>query len=170
MTAARSPARRPAAGTTRPERQMTGKIVVGVDGSEGSRRALAWAIRQAAACEAAVQPVIVWQRSFDYGSSQYWPADEKTAEAAHQRLQAAVTDIAGPRPAVPIDPAVLEGDPGQILCARSAGASLLVVGRKGHGSRLAGLALGSVSAMCARHSRCPVVIVPAGPAAEKEHR
>lgn len=140
---------------------MTGKIVVGVDGSEGSRRALAWAIRQAAACGAAVQPVIIWQRSFDYGSSQYWPADEKTAEAALERLQAAVTEVAGPHPAVPIDPAVIEGNPGQVLCARSAGADLLVVGRRGHGGGLAGLALGSVSAICARHSHCPVVIVPA---------
>lgn len=118
--------------------------------------------------------MIIWRRSFDYGSSQYWPADEKTAEAARQRLQEAVTEVAGPHPAVPIDLAVLEGDPGQVLCARSAGADLLVVGRKGHGGGLAGLALGSVSTMCARHSRCPVVIIPAaghpGPAAEMEHR
>lgn len=149
---------------------MTGKIVVGVDGSEGSCHALAWAIRQAAARGTAVRPVIVWQRSFDYGSKQYWPADEKTAETAGKRLQAAIAKVADPH--VTIDPAVLEGDPVQVLCAQSAGADLLVVGRRGDGSGLAGLVLGSVSAKCAHHSHCPVVIVPAadqdpGPGAVK---
>ena len=138
---------------------MTGTILVGVDGSDGSRRALAWAIGQAAARGAAVQPVIVWQRGFDYGSEQYWPADEKIAEAAGRRLAAVIAQVAGPDPAVAIDPLVLEGDPGQLLCARSAGADLLVIGSRGHGG-FAGLALGSVSTKCAHHSRCPVVIVP----------
>lgn len=154
---------------------MTGKIMVGVDGSEGSRRALAWAIRQAAARGAALQPVIIWQRDVGHGSRQDCPAGEETAEAARQRLQAAVAEVTGPHPAVPVVLLVLEGEPGQVLCVRSAGAELLVVGRRGHGGGLAGLALGPVSAVCARHSRCPVVIVPAagqepGPAAGKEHR
>ena len=78
---------------------MTGRILVGVDGSEGSRRALAWAIEQAAARGAVVQPVIVWERSFDYGSERYWPADEKVAEAARKRLEAVIAEIAGPDPA-----------------------------------------------------------------------
>lgn len=151
---------------------MTGKIMVGVDGSEGSRRALAWALRQAAARGAAVQPVIIWQRDAGYGSRQDCPAGE---EAARQRLQAAVAEVTGPHPAVPVDLLVLEGEPGQVLCTRSAGAELLVVGRRGHGGGLAGLALGPVSAVCARHSRCPTVIVPAaghepGPAAGREYR
>ena len=138
---------------------MTGRILVGVDGSDGSRRALAWAIDQAAARRAVVQPVIVWERGFDYGSERYWPADEKIAEAARKRLAAVVTEVAGPDPAVTIDPLVLEGDPGRILCARSASADLLVIGSRGHGG-FAGLVLGSVSTKCAHHSRCPVVIVP----------
>lgn len=154
--------------------KMAGKIVVGVDGSEGSRHALAWAIRQAAASGAAVQPVIVWQRSFDYGSEQYWPADEKAAGNARQQLEAAIALVAGQHPAVTIEPAVLEGAPGQVLCAQSAGADLLVVGRRGNGSGLAGLVLGSVSAQCARHAPTPVVIVPVGgedPGPdEQEHR
>ena len=138
---------------------MIGRILVGVDGSEGSRHALAWAIGQAAAHGAVVQPVIVWQRSFDYGCDRYWPADEKTAEAAGKRLGALVAEVAGPDPAVTIDPLVLEGDPGRVLCGRSADVDLLVVGSRGLGG-FAGLVLGSVSSKCAHHSRCPVVIVP----------
>jgi nucleotide-binding universal stress UspA family protein len=57
---------------------------------------------------------------------------------------------------------VLEGDPGHTLCARSAGADLLVVGSRGH-SGFAGLILGSVSTNCAHHSHRPVVIVSADP-------
>jgi nucleotide-binding universal stress UspA family protein len=140
---------------------VTGRILVGVDGSDGSRRALAWAIEQAAARGAVVQPVIVWQRGFDYGSDRYWPADEKTAETAGKRLGAMIAEVAGPDPAVTIDPLVLEGDPGRILCARSADVDLLVVGSRGLGG-FAGLVLGSVSTKCAHHSRCPVVIVPKG--------
>ena len=131
-----------------------------MDGSDGSRRALAWAIEQAAARGAVVQPVIVWERSFDYGSERYWPADEKVAGAARKRLAAVIAEVAGPDPAVTIDPLVLEGDPGRILCARSASADLLVIGSRGHGG-FARLVLGSVSTKCAHHSRCPVVIVPA---------
>jgi nucleotide-binding universal stress UspA family protein len=132
---------------------------VGIDGSEGSRRALRWSIEQARMAGAAVCAVIVWQRTFDYGRQRYWPADEEIAEGARKRLAATIAEVAGQNPAVEIEPVVLEGDPGQTLCRRSSGADLLVVGSRGHGG-FGRLALGSVSTKCAHHSRCPVVIVP----------
>lgn len=138
---------------------VTSRFVVGVDGSEHSRAALAWAIGEATALGAVVQPVIVWQRTFDYGRQEYWPADEAIAEAARTRLATTVAAVAGPDPAVTIDPLVVEGDPGKELCELSADADLLVVGSRGLGG-FAGLILGSVSTKCAHHSRCPVVIVP----------
>ena len=135
------------------------RILVGVDGSDGSRQALAWAIDHAAASGDDVQAVIVWQRSFDYGSDRYWPVDQGIAEDATKRLITVISEVAGPDPAVTINPLVLEGDPGKTLCAESATADLLVVGSRGLGG-FAGLVLGSVSTKCAHHSRCPVVIVP----------
>ncbi len=145
---------------------MAGRILVGVDGSQGSREALRWAIEQAAARGAVLQPVIVWQRTFDYGRESYWPTDEKIAADARERLEAAIAEVAGHDPAVEIDPLVAEGDPGQALCTMSGDADLLVVGSRGHGG-FAALALGSVSTKCAHHSHCPVVIVPTGePAGE----
>jgi nucleotide-binding universal stress UspA family protein len=45
-----------------------------------------------------------------------------------------------------------------MLLERSTGAAMLVVGQPGHG-RFPGLLLGSVSAKCAEHATCPVVIV-----------
>lgn len=145
---------------------MAGRIVVGVDGSEGSRRALRWAIEQATARGAHIQALIVWQRTFDYGRERYWPADMALAEAAGQRLADAVAEVTGGGTAVTIEQLVVEGDPGQALCEYSAGADLLIVGSRGLGG-FAGLLLGSVSTKCAHHSRCPVVIVPAvGPPAD----
>jgi nucleotide-binding universal stress UspA family protein len=136
------------------------RFVVGVDGSEPSRAALAWAMRQASAQGAVVQPVIVWQRTFGYGQQEYWPADEAIAEAARTRLAANVAAAVGPKSALTIDPLVAEGDPAKVLCELSASADLLVVGSRGLGG-FAGLILGSVSTKCAHHGRCAVAIVPA---------
>lgn len=139
---------------------MTYRILVGVDGSEGSRRALRWAMELAAVRPTAVRAVIVWQRTFDYGSQRYWPVDESIAADARERLAATVAEVAGQAPPVTIEQLVLEGDPGRVLCAQSADADLLVVGSRGLGG-FAGLILGSVSTKCAHHSQCPVVVVPA---------
>lgn len=141
---------------------MAGRIVVGVDGSEGSSRALGWAVAEAAAREAVLQPVIVWQSPYDYGELRYAPVDEEQlAKGAAKRLEQALAEAAGEAPATATDPLVARGDPAQVLCARSAGADLLVVGSRGHGG-FAGLMLGSVSTKCAHHSRCSLVIVRDG--------
>lgn len=139
---------------------MAGRIVVGVDGSEGSRRALRWAIEQAAARGAEVQAVMVWQRTFDYGRGALWPVDVDIAKGAGERLAETVAEVASGSPAVTVEQVVAEGDPGHVLCDYSGEADLLVVGSRGLGG-FAELMLGSVSSKCAHHSRCPILIVPA---------
>ena len=118
---------------------MNGRILVGVDGSEGSRAALAWAVEEAARRASVVQAATVRPGPDDLSPQAYFPGDAPEVERV-----------------------VLEGDPGTVLCERAAGADLLVVGSRGHGG-LGGLMLGSVSAKCAHHSPVPVVIVRAGP-------
>lgn len=138
---------------------MTGRIVVGVDGSDVSRKALRWAAEQALARPAVVEAVTVWHRSFDYGRQSYWPVDEDVAVQERTRLAEAATQAADLNPGVEIEQRVLQGDPARVLVERSAGADLLVVGSRGLGG-FTGLVLGSVSTQCAHHSRCPVVIIP----------
>lgn len=161
---ARGPAA--AAGSVAPEGVlgMAGLMIVGTDGSESSRRALDWAAAEASARKAALRPVIVWQSPYDYGEQRYFPVDEdRLAKGAKDRLERELATVAGDGAAAVTEPLVVRGDPAQVLCEQSADADLLVVGSRGHGG-FAGLMLGSVSAKCARHSRCPLVIVRDGEA------
>lgn len=144
---------------------MAGRILVGVDGSPGSRRALAWALEEAAARGSVLEAVLVWRGPYDFPKDFYFPSDEEKPIAhARARLAEIVREVAAEHPEVEIESRVLEGDPAATLCRRAAQADALVVGSRGHGA-IGALLLGSVSATCARHSPCPVVIVPAGRAA-----
>jgi nucleotide-binding universal stress UspA family protein len=140
---------------------MAGRILVGVDGSRGSWRALRWATEEAAVRGALLDAVLIWHGPYEFGRAIYAiPVHDKAiAEGARERLVESVAAVAGADPAVKINLIVLEGDPAETLCALSNEADLLVVGSRGHGG-FTGLVLGSVSEKCAHHSRCPVVIVP----------
>ena len=142
---------------------MAGRILVGVDGSEGSRRALEWAFSEAEVRTSVVEAVAAWRsaydtpRDFDFSSR----VDEAgLAEHARRRLGDALGASTGEHPAVEVERTVLEGDPAEVLCRRAGEADLLVVGSRGHGT-FVGLLLGSVSSKCAHHSPVPVAIVPA---------
>jgi nucleotide-binding universal stress UspA family protein len=143
---------------------VSGTIVVGVDGSEGSRAALRWALAEAALRDATVQAVITWQSpTYAYTGVAVMPPVVELAEAA----EAALTDTLAAESAslppdqagVSIEPVVAEGPTASILIERSREADLLVVGSRGFGG-FRGLLLGSVSHQCASHSHCPVVVVP----------
>jgi nucleotide-binding universal stress UspA family protein len=59
---------------------------------------------------------------------------------------------------------VREGLPAKVLLDESRGATMLIVGSRGHGG-FSGLLLGSVSASCAEHATCPVLVVHGGQSA-----
>jgi nucleotide-binding universal stress UspA family protein len=54
---------------------------------------------------------------------------------------------------------VLDETIAEALLHAAAGAGLLVVGSRRHGT-FAGIMLGSVSQHCVQHAPCPVVVVP----------
>lgn len=134
-----------------------GRIVVGVDGSPSAKRALRWALGQAASTGAVVEAVACWRPSSMYEWAVHGQ-DSGHAEAAQKTLAEAVADLAGTAGTVEVRQSTPAGNPAEVLVERSRGADLLVVGHRGHGG-FAGLRLGSVSHACAQHAACPVVIV-----------
>ena len=138
------------------------KIVVGVDGSPSSRAALRWAVRQAALTGGTVDAVTAWQVPMVLRTSTWAPiyVDEMSSleEDARKTLDAVVSDEVEPADRHRVTARVVNGRPAEVLLEAAAGADLLVVGSRGHGS-LAEALLGSVGHYCAHHSHCPVLIM-----------
>lgn len=137
-------------------------IIVGVDGSDSSKLALAWAARQAELTAASLEVIWVWEAPASYGWPVAWPEADFERDISHA-LDELVEEVLGSDPPVKVTKTVAEGHPGFVLSERSRAAGLLVVGRRGLGA-LKELLLGSVSSHLASHSHCSLVIVrpPAG--------
>jgi nucleotide-binding universal stress UspA family protein len=133
------------------------RIVVGVDGSEPSRKALRWAIEQARTTGATVEAVCAWELPASYGWALVIDPDD-LAKAADEVLTETVAQVAGEQTDVTIRPFVIASHPASALVQQAADADLLVVGSRGHGGFVGGL-LGSVSQYCVHHAPCPVVVV-----------
>ena len=139
------------------------RIVVGVDGSDSSKTALRWAVRQAQTAGSAVEAVIAWHVPELTGSYGYRPASVAAradlAETAGETLAAAIAAAVDPAASVPVARCVVEGNPASVLLKAAAGADLLVVGSRGLGESGSAL-LGPVSKHCADYTACPILIVP----------
>ncbi|HWF42787.1 MAG TPA: universal stress protein [Acidothermaceae bacterium] len=130
-------------------------IVVGVDGSDESVKATAWAAEQARATGGTLELLIVWARPMSYGLplvvGGYNPEHE--AQAVVEKAASGI-DL----PADRLRTHVVNAAPALALVERSKSADLLVVGSRGHGG-FAELLLGSVSDHCVHHASCTVVVV-----------
>ncbi len=133
-------------------------IVVGVDGSESSKRALRWAADQAKLTGAQLKVVTTWEYPPTLGWAPPYPSDFDPEQDARKALQETVDSVLGADPGVAVEISVTEGHPAYVLVQAAGEAALLVVGSRGHGA-FAGMLLGSVSEYCAAHSPCPVVVV-----------
>lgn len=134
------------------------RIVVGVDGSAGSKAAYAFALAEARLRGAGVDAVMAWHFPAMAAEGGV-PADFDPEGWARTALDSALDEI--PAGDVPVTRRVVEGHPAGVLIHESADvdADLLVVGTRGHGG-FAGVLLGSVSQHCVAHASCPVVVVP----------
>lgn len=137
--------------------EETRRIVVGVDGSEPSKDALRWAVRQAALTGATVQAMIVWEYPASYFG---WVADSNDVldEQATQELTKVLDEVLARDVGVQVEAVVRRGNPALQLVDLASGADLLVVGSHGHGAFVGGL-LGSVSNRCVHHATCPVTVI-----------
>jgi nucleotide-binding universal stress UspA family protein len=132
------------------------RMVVGVDGSDGGRLALRWAVREASSRGGTVQAVTAWRcRDVD-------PVHTDDPVELHAHAEQVLTDevAALPPSGVVIAAEVVEGRAAEVLVRAARDADLLVLGGHGH-SRVWHTVLGSVSEECVRDAVCPVVVVPA---------
>ena len=139
-------------------------IVVGVDGSEGSARALRFALDEARLRDAKVRAVSVWSipiAAYSGGFAPVVPDVEAFEQAAHARLDETLTKVQDAAQGIEVEGVCLEGQPADVLVEQAQDADLLVIGSRGLGG-FRGLLLGSVGQQCAHHAPCPVVIVPHG--------
>lgn len=137
---------------------QTPPVVVGVDGSEASKDALRWAVRQASLVGAEVHALFAWHvpNTF-YGGGVPSVLERDLARDSQAELEQAITEAVGAHPDGLVATAV-EGHAAPTLVEASKTAQLLVVGSRGRGA-FAGMLLGSISDYCVSHAACPVVVV-----------
>jgi nucleotide-binding universal stress UspA family protein len=135
-------------------------IVVGVDGSDGGRRALRWAINEAVHTGATVEAVTAWHWDGvevpHVVATNPWEESRRAEEISKHEVESALTEAGAD---VPITREVVQGPPAAILANAARRAALLILGSHGHG-RMHQAVLGSVSEECIRRANCPVVVIP----------
>jgi nucleotide-binding universal stress UspA family protein len=138
-------------------------VVVGVDGSEESKRALQVASEQASEHGAELLVVSAWtppppSTAPPFGSFPWGADTTQLAENAEGMLQKMLSEVLGDSAQVSVDARVVEGNAAKVLIDLSSSADLLVVGCRGYGG-FAGLLLGSVSQQVVAHAQCSVIVV-----------
>jgi nucleotide-binding universal stress UspA family protein len=139
------------------------EIIVGLDGSHHSTRALEWALKEGALQHASVtvltvhsvpaspwtgNPTILAGESEDLA---------KIRQLAEEMTQKVTSQLGESRPAS-VTVQAIPGYPAEALIDASRDADLVVVGSRGAGG-FARLLMGSVSSQVVYHAHCPVVVV-----------
>jgi nucleotide-binding universal stress UspA family protein len=137
-------------------------VVVRVDGSAESVKALRWAARYAAATGARVRALLAWHYPAVTGEAPVGVTPEaictQADEQMRQTLDEAIAEACDGQQAAGVEKSTAYGHPAQALIEASTEADLLVVGRHGRGA-FTGMMLGSVSIHCVTGAHCPVVVV-----------
>ena len=159
-------------------------VVVGIDGSEGSSRALAWAAQEARLRGAVLRVVHAWrlprlseaaylqastraeptglsaweEKAYDEHRSQVVNMSAGEPGEAEESVVSQVAAVLGPFPDITVERQLQEGRASQVILDAARDADLVVVGSRGRDG-FAGLLLGSVSSQVVHHARCPVTVV-----------
>jgi nucleotide-binding universal stress UspA family protein len=144
---------------------MTRPITAGVDGSEESLAALAWAAREAVRRGLALRVVHAWR----FQPHEAIEAGDPDTQAGWVRegVAEAVRSVTERQPGLDVSTDVLDGGPVETLVAAAADAEMLVLGSRGHGA-VVGFLLGSVGQQVIAEAARPVVLVRAGDQASAE--
>ncbi len=144
---------------------MTRPITAGVDGSEESLAALAWAAREAVRRGLALRVVHAWRfqphEAIDAGDA------DTQARWVREGVSEAARSVTERHPGLDVTTDVLDGGSVETLVAAAADAEMLVLGSRGHGA-VVGFLLGSVGQQVIAEASRPVVLVRAGDQASAE--
>jgi nucleotide-binding universal stress UspA family protein len=148
---------------------MTRPITAGVDGTEESLAALAWAAREAVRRKLALRVLHAWR----YQTHEAVEAADPEVQIgwAKEAVGEAARTVTDRHPELEVSTDVVEGADVEALVTAAAEAEMVVLGSRGHG-RVMGFLLGSVGQQVIVDAARPVVLVRAGdePAAEAAGR
>ena len=136
---------------------MDQRIVVGVDGSKQSLRALGIGYREAVVTGGSLDVVHAWQAAGaedpTLQSSSNW---EDYRSRIGQVIDEALSTHRAANSAVVVEQEIVRDDPRRVLIDRSENAALLVIGSRGSGG-FPGLHVGSTALRLIGRSHCPIL-------------
>lgn len=137
-------------------------VVVGVDGSEASKRAIAFAAEEASRRAEPLIAVYAWMPPLTPGLEYLWSEElvQSQESAAEEAIAIGIAGLASRYPDLEIKREIIQSSPVAALVQAAEKASLLVVGSRGRGG-LSRLLLGSVSHGVLQALPCPVVVTRA---------
>ena len=138
-----------------------GPVVLGFDGSEGSRAAAERAFWIADVRGTSVRTVTSWYAEVVDGAvvtTPGTPAWEQVEGGYRRMVEEGIADLRERYPDVDVDVRVLRGPAAAVLTREAADASLLVIGSRGRGG-FRGMLLGSVSHKVLETATSPVMVI-----------
>ena len=139
-------------------------IIVGIDGSTHSERALGWAVHEAGIRQVPLKVITIYRRNVSHwGAGAITDPQEhaiaiQAREAAQDATDKALAHAGDARP-TSVTVEAHGGIPAEELVNASKDADMIVVGSRGTGG-FARLHLGSVGSQIVHHAHCPIVIIP----------
>ncbi|WP_084965766.1 universal stress protein [Thermoactinospora rubra] len=135
-----------------------GEIVAGVDDSDNSAPALAYAFEQARLRGGTLRAIHAWQLPIHAFTPDIPYDEEEIRRRQRQIIRERTAGLRERHPEVTVVEDARTAHPVEALCAASATADLVVVGSHGRGA-VGSLLLGSVSRGALHHARCTVAVV-----------
>lgn len=137
---------------------MQKRVIVGVDGSDGSRAALRWAAAEARQWGVPLVAIRGWEFSPLIVATSA-PIDVKELEAnVRAQLHDVVVEELGDEPGIDVEERAVEDSPVRSLLDAANPDDHIVVGSRGYGG-FKGALLGSVSQQVVHYAPCPVTVV-----------
>jgi len=133
------------------------RVIVGIDGSPGSRAALCFAADEADVWGVPLVAVESWEFSPLIVATDAPTRVEELSKAVAAKLHATLVDVLGDR-ADTVEEVIVEDAPVRALLDTAAENDLIVIGSRGRGG-FKGLLLGSVGQQIVHYASCPVVVV-----------